>query len=92
MIRSLMGAVALVALSVVPALSQETSSPATTAQPVAAAAPASGKVVCHHDGEIIQASNGPVICHQKRPTGVKVPARPAVEMGTIRATRELLTR
>jgi hypothetical protein len=70
MIRSLMGAVALVALSVAPVLAQDASSPAPTAQPVADAAPAPGKVVCHHDGEIIQASNGPVVCHQRHPSQV----------------------
>lgn len=37
-----------------------------TAQPVSQTT-ASGHVVCHHDGEIIQAQSGPVICHMKHP-------------------------
>jgi hypothetical protein len=36
-----------------------------TAQPVSAVS--SARVVCHHDGEIIQSQNGPVLCHLKRP-------------------------
>ncbi|HEX3675445.1 MAG TPA: hypothetical protein VHU87_14330 [Rhizomicrobium sp.] len=70
MIRSLLGAVALVGLSFAPAVAQGGSSPVPAAQPVADAVPASGKVVCHHDGEIIQAQTGPVICHQKHTSGV----------------------
>jgi hypothetical protein len=27
----------------------------------------SDRIVCHHDGEVIQAQSGPVICHLKRP-------------------------
>jgi hypothetical protein len=37
-----------------------------TAQPVSQTM-TSDRIVCHHDGEVIQAQSGPVICHLKRP-------------------------
>jgi hypothetical protein len=37
-----------------------------TAQPVSQTM-TSERVACHHDGEIIQAQSGPVICHLRRP-------------------------
>jgi hypothetical protein len=71
MIRSLTGAIALIALSFAPAMAQDTGSTAPTAQPVSTTSTTvSSQVVCHHDGEIIQAPSGPVICHQKHPSGV----------------------
>jgi hypothetical protein len=46
------------------AFADEPAAPAATDQTASTAVPP--KVVCHHDGEIIQALTGPVICH-KRP-------------------------
>lgn len=37
-----------------------------TAQPVSQTT-TSDRIVCHHDGEVIQSQSGPVVCHLKRP-------------------------
>lgn len=54
---------AAAAFSASAAMADDTS---MTAQPVSQTT-TSERVVCHHDGEVIQAQSGQVICHLKRP-------------------------
>jgi hypothetical protein len=50
------------------------SMPSNMAQPASMVQP-TGRIVCHHDGEVIQSANGPVICHMRPVSGIHFKSR-----------------